>query len=138
LKPARYRKHGQAGGRAALALVPAVGGRAALEALVGPLSFFAFVEPAPDQPAAVPEPRYRGVVVEPPPADMLSVGAAGRRVAVLEVPSMGRYLGARAVLPAGLGPWLLVDRPLDDWSPAIPHPAFLPPGGGSEPSARVR
>jgi hypothetical protein len=114
--PCRYRK---AGGRgpASMALVPRAGARQALEALLGPLSYFELVETVPETPTTrqaqiEPVRVYPGGVLEPPPVDMVAVrGAGGRRVALVEVPGMGAFAGAQAVTQAGLGALLLLRRP---------------------------
>jgi hypothetical protein len=109
--PCRYRK---AGGRgpASFALVPATGSRQALEALLGPLSYFALDPPAVTQQALVDVARVYPVgVLEPPPADIVAVrGAGGRRVAVVEAPAMGPFAAAYPVTTAGMGPLLLLAR----------------------------
>lgn len=114
--PCRYRKVGGRG-PASMALVPRAGPRQALEALLGPLSHFELVETLPEtattQQAQVEPARVYPVgVLEPPPVDMVAVrGAGGRRVALVEVPGMGPFAGAQAVIQGGLGPWRLLRRP---------------------------
>lgn len=74
-----------------------------------------------------------------PPAQLLTVRGRGHQpIALIEVPRGGPVMGARAVTPAGPGPWLLLARPPDpdDDVVVVPHPAFLPlallgAGGGS-------
>lgn len=116
--PCRYRK---AGGRgpASLALVPVGGGRQALEAQLGPVSFFELVEtmtePVTTRPALVePAKAYAVGVLEPPPVDMVTVqDAAGRRLALVEVPAMGPFAAAQTVTPVGMGPLLLLRHPAE-------------------------
>ena len=64
------------------------------------------------------------------PADLLTVRGPGRQpIAYIEVPRRGPVMGARAMAPAGLGPWLLLARPPDpDDDAVVPHPAFLAAG----------
>lgn len=71
-----------------------------------------------------------------PPAQLLTVRGRGHQpIALIEVPRHGPIMGARAVTPAGPGPWLLLARPPDpDDDVVVPHPAFLAPG----PSGRFR
>ncbi len=96
------------------------------------------VPPAPGEPSHLgriydPEPGliYRGPVIEIPPSDLLVVRGRDRvPIAVIEVPAMGPFMGARAFTPAGLGPWLMLRRPDD---PPIPHPAFIGPTRGALP-----
>lgn len=86
-------------------------------------------------PGLVPEAVYLGRVLEPPPADMLLIGLRNRPLAMIEAPAMGPFMGARAVTPRGLGPWLLLARPPDDPLAQVPHPAFLPPNPAQRISA---
>ena len=94
------------------------------------------VEPVPvdildDAPGLLPGQLYRGPVIEIPPSDLLMVRGRDRvPIAIIEVPAMGPFMGARAVTPAGLGPWLLLRRPDD---PPIPHPAFINSTRGARP-----
>ena len=130
----RYRRAGSRG-VPSHALVPALAPREALEALVGPLSFFETVplptpasRPRPQIPDLLPEQVYPCGVLEPPPADALTVrGPDGLPLAIIEAPAMGPFMGARAVTSRGLGPWLLLARPPDDPLALVRHLAFLPP-----------
>jgi len=88
------------------------------------------VDPPADELGAVPDLApaaiYPGPVLEPPPIHMLLIGPRDRPLAMIEAPGMGPFMGARAITPRGLGPWLLLARPPDDPPPLVPHPAFLP------------
>ena len=106
---------------------PAMTGEMMLASAVPPE---AMPEPLADPP--LPEPLmagmppaeiYPGAVLEPPPEMLLTVRGRDRvPIAIIEVPAMGPFMGARAVTPAGPGPWLLLMRPDD---PPIPHLAFI-------------
>lgn len=47
-------------------------------------------------------------------------GAAARPIALIEVPRMGPFMGARAITSRGLGPWLLLARPADGRPVVVP------------------
>ena len=53
-------------------------------------------------------------------------GRSGRRMARIEVPAMGPFMGAMTMNAGRLGVLLLVNRPPDDDLLLVPHPAFLP------------
>lgn len=67
------------------------------------------------------------------PAELMTVRGRGHQpIALIEAPRRGPVMGARAVTPAGPGPWLLLARPPDpdDDDVVVPHPAFLAVGVG--------
>lgn len=149
LRPVAYQVAGQ-GQRAAVAWFDPMMGpdpEAWLTDRLGPL---AWCRPVPEVPDCVPELPPEVIHTPPPPvpppvdlflppAQLLTVRGRGHQpIALIEVPRGGPVMGARAVTPAGPGPWLLLARPpdTDDDVVVVPHPAFLPlallgAGGGS-------
>ena len=121
LKPARYRKQGHPGGRPSLALVPVGSPREALEALVGALSFFEFVEPAPPAPQQTP-PGEAVAPAAPPESPMLN--------RITEPPLSGlwtiRGVEWEATIATDPGALVTLWRPLTGLNSDIPVSAVLP------------